>query len=107
MQFCRTHVIILMLAGLFAWASVGKLETVSNVSAVVTDGTAQMTVSGSSSAKTGMTVRMGNKEFSVSAVEKDSLGNTVVYALVTLSNGKYDAVIVTESISPISFLFGS
>lgn len=97
-------VIILLLGVFFAWASVGQLETTASARAAVTDGTAQITVLSSAKVGSGMTVRMGNAEFTVSTVDEDELGRTVAYAPVTLANGTYDAEIVIESISPISFL---
>lgn len=97
-------VIILLLGGMFAWASIGKLETTTAAKAAVADGTAQITVLGNAEVGSGMTVRMGNAEFTVSAVDEDELGRTIAYAPVTLANGTYDAEIVVESVSPISFL---
>ncbi|MBP3854094.1 MAG: hypothetical protein IK990_00595 [Ruminiclostridium sp.] len=97
-------VIILLLGGLFAWASIGQLETTAAAKAAVTDGTAQITVLTGAEINSGMTVRMGNAEFTVSTVDEDELGRTIAYAPVNLANGNYDAEIVVESISPISFL---
>ena len=51
-----------------------------------------------------MTVRMGDTEFKVSDVEKNDDGITVAYAPVNIPDGNYDAVIVVETLSPISFL---
>ncbi len=97
-------VIILLLAGFFAWATIGQLEVVTDAKASVTDGTAQITVLSSAQVNSGMTVRVGKEEFTVSTVDEDELGRTVAYAPVTLTNGNYDAKIVVESVSPISFL---
>ena len=97
-------VIILLLAGFFAWATIGQLEVVTDAKASVTDGTAQITVLSSAQVNSGMTVRVGQEEFTVSTVDEDELGRTVAYAPVTLANGNYDAKIVVESVSPISFL---
>ena len=55
----------------------------------------------------GMVVRVGDSEFTVSAVDTDEYGRVIVYAPVTLADGNYDVEIVTESISPISFLISS
>ena len=97
-------VIILLLAGFFAWATIGQLEVVTDAKASVTDGTAQITVLSSAQVNSGMTVRVGKEEFTVSTVDEDELGRTVAYAPVTLANGNYDAKIVVESVSPIRFL---
>ena len=100
-------VIILMLAGFITWASVGQLETVVDARAAVIDSTAHITVYDRSEVASGMTVRIGNEEFTVSSVEQDEMGNTLAYSYVTLADGIYDAGIVTETISPISFLLSA
>ena len=97
-------VVILLLASFFAWASLGKLETTVAAKASIQAGTARITVIENAQVTPGMTVRIEGAEFRVSEVEKDELGLTVVYAPVNLTDGNYDAVIVIESISPISFL---
>lgn len=99
--------VILLLAGLFAWSTVGRLETTANGVAVVENGTAQILIYDTSKGdiKSGMTVRMGDDEYTVSTVEKDDLGRSIAYAPVSESDGKYDVKIVIESIAPISFLF--
>lgn len=99
--------VILLLAGLFAWSTVGRLETTANGVAVVENGTAQILIYDTSKGdiKSGMTVRMGDDEYTVSIVEKDDLGRSIAYAPVSELDGKYDVKIVIESIAPISFLF--
>ena len=100
-------VILLMLAGFIAWASVGRLETVVDAKAAVIDGTAHITVYDRCDVTSGMTVRIGNEEFTVSSVEQDETGHTLAYSSVTLDDGVYDAGIVTETVSPISFLLSA
>ena len=100
-------VIILMLAGFIAWAYVGQLETVVDAKAAVIDGTAHITVYDRCDVTSGMTVRIGNEEFTVSSVEQDETGHTLAYSSVTLDDGVYDAGIVTETVSPISFLLSA
>jgi hypothetical protein len=99
--------VILLLAGLFAWSTVGRLETTANGVAVVENGTAQILISDTNKGdiKSGMTVRIGGDEYTVSTVEKDDLGRSIAYAPVSEADGKYDVKIVIESIAPISFLF--
>ena len=96
-------IVILLLTAFFAWASLGKLETIASARATVRDGTAQITVVENAEIVSGMTVRMGNAEFRVSDVGKDERGFTVAYAPVNLPEGNYDAEIVVETLSPISF----
>lgn len=97
-------IIILLLAGFFTWASLGKLETTVTGRAAVTDGTARITVIDNAQVVPGMIVRIGDKEVQVSEVQQDDMGFTLAYAPVELANGNYNAVIVVESVSPISFL---
>lgn len=100
-------VIILLLAAFFMWASLGKLETTVVAKAVVQDGTAQMTVIQNAQVSSGMKVRVGGSEAQITEVGQDEKGLTVATAPVELANGNYDAAIVVESVSPISFLLGS
>lgn len=100
-------VIILLLAAFFAWASIRKLETTAAAKAAVMDGTAQITVIDNAKVASGMAVRMGGAEFKISEVDLDELGFTLAYAPVDLANGSYDAEVVVESVSPISFLLAS
>ena len=99
--------IILLLGGLFVWSMVGDLETVADGVAVVENGTAQIMVTDTaySEIASGMTVRIGNDEYSIATVEKDEYGRAVAFAPIDKADGKYDVKIVTESIHPIKFLF--
>ena len=97
-------IIILLLAAFFSWASLGKLETTAAARATVKDGTAQIMIVENVEVASGMTVRIGDAEFRISEVTKDEMGLTVAYAPVNLLDGNYDAVIVLETVSPISFL---
>jgi len=100
-------IIILLLAAFISWAALGRLETTAAARAAVTDGTARITVIENANVVSGMTVRMGDAEFRISEVIKDEMGITVAFAPVNLANGNYDAVIVVETISPISFLLAA
>lgn len=99
--------IILLLGGLFVWSMVGDLETVADGVAVVENGTAQIMVTDSVNGDiaSGMTVRIGDDEYSIATVEKDEYGRAVAFAPIDKADGKYDVKIVTESIHPIKFLF--
>ena len=98
---------IVLLCGLFAWSMVGNLETVSDGVAVIENGTAQIMITDGSGGElgTGMTVRIGDDEYSITTVEKDEYGRKVAQAPIDKADGKYDVKIVTESIHPIKFLF--
>ncbi|MBR1383684.1 MAG: hypothetical protein IJ555_07740 [Ruminococcus sp.] len=99
--------VILLLGGLFAWSMVGNLETVADGVAVIDDGQAVIMVTDTSKGEiaSGMTVRIGDDEYSIATVESDDYGRTVAYAPIDKTDGKYDVKIVTESIHPIKFLF--
>lgn len=99
--------IILLLGGLFVWSMVGNLETVADGVAVVENGTAQIMVTDTVNGDiaSGMTVRIGDDEYSIATVEKDEYGRAVAFAPIDKADGKYDVKIVTESIHPIKFLF--
>ena len=97
-------VVILLLVAFFSWASIGRLDTIASAKAAVRDGTAQITVLEYAEINAGMTVRMGDAEFRISDVGQDETGFTVATAPVNLPDGNYDAEIVVETLSPISFL---
>ena len=99
--------VIVLLCGLFAWSMVGNLETVSDGVAVIENGTAQIMITDSSGGElgTGMTVRIGDEEYSITTVGKDEYGRKVAQAPIDKADGKYDVKVVTESIHPIKFLF--
>ena len=97
---------ILLLAGLFAWSTVGDLETLSHGKAQVQSGIAEIAVADISKGEpaAGMTLRIGKEEYTISSVDSDGLGRTVAYAPVSLEDGTYDVTIVIESVHPIAFL---
>lgn len=99
--------VILLLAGLFAWSAAGNLETTADAVAVVNDGVAAIMVSdsGKDTVRSGMELRIGSENSTISSVEQDEFGRTVAYAPVSVADGRYDVKIVTESIHPIRFLF--
>ncbi len=97
---------VLLFVGLFAWSSIGRLETTANAIAVIEDGTAKISLTGTASAPitSDMAVRIEETDYSISTVEMDEYGRAVALAPVPLANGAYDAKIILETVSPISFL---
>ncbi len=119
--------IIVLLAGFIVWGIVGKLET--KVNTVVVSDTEKTVcyIKEADIAKieAGDTVRIGEKEYAVKAVPSEPvsadgsfseyamhIGNFTagewVYAVeldTALQNGVYEASVITDSVSPISFLF--
>ena len=98
--------VILLLAGLFVWGSIGSLETVTDGVAVVSGGTAQIMVTDTSkgAVQSGMTVRLVGTDYAISSTETDDYGRITAYAPVSEPDGRYDVQIVVERISPITFL---
>ena len=98
--------VIVLLVGLIACASVGKVETKFPVEAGVSDGTASVLLDADTeyTVQEGMILRIGSTDTKIEYVRKLAAGETAVSAEVSLPDGTYDGEIVTESISPISFL---
>ena len=99
--------IIILLGGLLVWSTVGTLETMADGVAEVKDNQAVIVVTDNTGNEvaSGMTVRIGSENFTISAVEKDDYGRAVAHAPINKADGKYDVKIVTQSIHPIQFLF--
>lgn len=99
--------VILLLGGMFAWASIGKLETTANAMAVIENGNARVMLTEIAAAPitSEMSVRIGSQDYDIATVTQDEYGRAVALAPVTLPNGSYDAKIIIETLSPITFLF--
>ena len=99
--------VITLLIGVIAWASLGKLETTVSAMADVSDGTANVwaTENPPVPIAAGMTVRIGSEEYSIASMSKDDHGRTVALVPVELLDGDYEAKIVVETVSPVTFLF--
>ena len=94
--------VVILLAGLLVCASTGKLETVVPSGAAVADGRITAVIDSDSSGE--MMIRVAGKEIQVEYSYRDDEGRTVVTAPTDLPDGAYEAEIVTDSVSPISFL---
>ena len=99
--------VLLLLAGLLVWASVGTLETTADAKVLVEEHTAQVYLPGGEDAEAGMPLRVAGQEVLIASVETDKLGRTLCYAELFLPDGAYDGVVVTQRTRPISFLFES
>ncbi len=100
--------IIVILAGILVWGSLAHLETRLPVDAEVVNNEATVYVTGAdiSQIKEGMMLRAGNGEGRIESLEFDDYGRCIVKATVYTDDGKYDADIVTERVTPVSFLIG-
>ena len=101
--------VIILLAGLFAWAAVGTLETTVDATAVIQNHTAQIvaTGQGAEELKAGMQLRIASQEFVIASVNYDEYGRAAAYAELPLPDGSYDATIVVGQTRPIEFLLES
>ena len=100
-------VVILLLAGLLIWASVGTLETTAGAKVIVEEHTARVILRDGQTAEAGMTLRVAGQEVTIASVETDPFGRTISYAELFLPDGTYDGVVVVEQTRPISFLLSS
>lgn len=98
--------VIVLLAGLIICASVGKVETRFPVEASVSGGSASVLLDADTeyTVEEGMILRIGNRDTEIEYVRKLATGESSVSASVSLPDGTYEGEIVTESVSPISFL---
>lgn len=97
--------VIILLGGLLVCSVLGRVETTVSGKAQVEGGTATVEVEEKTEkVEPGMTLRIGDLETSVEQVRREEDGAAYASAAVDLPDGNYDAVIVTESISPITFL---
>ena len=99
--------VVLLLAGLFAWASIGTLETMIDVKVNVADNRAVVIPEGMDALAAGMPLRVSSGEYIIGSTETDMYGRTFGIAEVFLPDGLYDGTVVTERTHPISFLLES
>lgn len=119
--------VIILLAGFIVWGVVGSLETKLDTVAVSEDGTTACYVKEAEieDVARGDVVRLGNKDYTVKEIADEPIAvddsfteyalrvgefskGEWVYPLTlsdTLPDGVYEASIVTEQVSPVSFLF--
>lgn len=99
--------VILLLAGILAWAAIGTLETTLEATVVVEEHTAKIVPAGAESLSAGMPLRIAGQEFMIDAAETDEYGRTTGTADVALPDGTYNGVVVVERTHPIDFLLTS
>ena len=101
--------VILLVGGFLVWASVGHITVTVEGKAVVAEGTATVTVGAkhAEDISSGQPVTIGSADTTISEVTKDMYGRAIASAETgkTVPDGEYTAVIETEDITPISFLF--
>ena len=99
--------VILLLAGIFAWAAVGTLETTADATVIVTAHTAQIVTAGAEPPEAGMPLRVSGQEFVIASADTDVYGRTIGTAEVSLPDGVYEGTVVVERTKPIDFLLTS
>ena len=98
--------VIVLLAGFFVVSVFGKLEYTCAAPAEIRNGRASLLVDGAAAQEVteGMTVRIRDQEAVIADVHWVTPDMAEAVADVSLPDGNYDAVIVTEVFSPIRFL---
>ena len=100
-------VVILLLGGMLIWASVGTLETTVSAKIIVKDNVALVAAEGNNQVTDGMPLRINDADYVIQTTTEDEYGRVFGMAEVTLPDGTYEGVVVTEQIRPIDFLFES
>ena len=100
--------VAVLLVGAIVWGTTAKLETGISASAVCENGIVTCYVQADDIARigAGMTVRIGAEEGTVSSVGAMDLSTALcpVAVSIDIPDGSYAASIITESVSPMSFL---
>ncbi|MCD7956386.1 MAG: hypothetical protein LUG93_11685 [Lachnospiraceae bacterium] len=117
--------IILLLAGTCIWGIFGKMESSFTAAAVAEGGSVTIYIKTEESAEEGMTVRIGEKEYTLASLSAEPVAVTEEFSEYTLyvgglqvgewvyeaqledeelADGVYSAEVVTESIAPMSFV---
>ncbi len=99
--------IVLFLAGVFVWFSIGTLETVISVKVSVEEQRAMVIPEEACTLLEGMPLRMPSGEYTIGSLGIDEYGRNYGIAEVDLPDGIYDGTVVTEKTHPISFLLES
>jgi hypothetical protein len=98
--------VIILLGGILIASFTGTLESTVTVTARIESGTATFEVMGKAAEelKEGMTLRIRDRETQIADVNWIAYDIAEATASVDLPDGQYEAVVVTEVISPIRFL---
>ena len=99
--------VIILLGGLFVWASVGTLETKADVKVMVADHKAVIVADGATVLAEGMPVQIATENCVIASTDSDDYGRIYGITEVSLPDGTYDGTAVIEQIRPIDFLLES
>ena len=98
--------VIVLLAGIFVVTVFGRLESTYTARAKIQDGKAVLLIEGEAADEVdeGMTLRIKNEQAKIEDVYWVTQDAVEAVARIDLPDGNYDAEVVMEVISPISFL---
>jgi hypothetical protein len=98
--------VIVLLAGIFVATVFGRLESTYTARAKIQDGKAVLLIEGEAADEVdeGMTLRIKNEQAKIEDVYWVTQDTVEAVARINLPDGNYDAQVVMEVISPISFL---
>ena len=99
--------VMLLLGSLFAWAAIGTLETTADVKVMVRDDNAFVVSPGGTEIKEGMTLRVSGNDTRITSSQTDDYGRSSGTAEISLPDGTYDGVVVTDTMHAIDFLLES
>jgi len=99
--------VIILLGGLFVWASIGTLETKADVKVMVADHKAVIVADGATVLAEGMPVHIATENCVIASTDSDDYGRIYGITEVSLPDGTYDGTAVIEQIRPIDFLLES
>ena len=99
--------VILLLAGVFAWAAVGTLETGVAATVIVEARTAKVVPAEAQTLAAGMPLRVAGQEYAIASAGPDEFGRSVGTAALDLPDGIYAGTVVVEQTRPLDFLLTS
>ena len=101
--------VIALLAGFIVVSALGKIETKLDVTGEVSGGMLRIEAlrDEAEDIKEGMAVRVADRETKISYIYSGDTLHVTFTAAIDLPDGTYEAQIVTETVSPISFLLNN
>ena len=99
--------IVLFLAGVFVWFTIGTLESTAAVKVSVAGQQATVIPREAAVLTEGMPLRVASGEYTLDSVGTDEYDRSFGNAVVKLPDGVYDGIVVTKQTHLISFLLES
>jgi len=99
--------IVLFLAGVFVWFTIGTLESTAAVKVSVAGQQATVIPREAAVLTEGMPLRVASDEYTLDSVGTDEYDRSFGNAVVKLPDGVYDGIVVTAQTHLISFLLES